>query len=165
MGMVAYFCTVDAATLDRLRADPELMTDYVMPEDVDADPPNCMDIDKSWHCLHFMLTGTAAPGTSPLSWAILGGEDCGDDVGYGPPRVLTPAQVHQIVDALAAIDEPAFRASFDPQAMADADIYLGEAALAEGQEFLDYLVDQYLQVAELYRTAAARDDGVILWLS
>src|SRR5260370_26788417 len=72
-----------------------------------------LDLHKSWHCLHFMLSGKVegSDGTA-LGDAILGGEEIGGeeaDTGYGPPRALTPAEVRNVAAAVAefTIDEKA----------------------------------------------------------
>jgi len=164
MGMAACFAAADAATINQLKADPGQIEEFLFPDDGDSEPPNCMDVDKAWHCIHFMLTGEADEGPAPLSLAILGGEEIGDDVGYGPARVLQPGQVRDIAVALSRIDEPAFKARFDPQAMLTANIYLSEMCVRDGDDALDYLLEKYLALVEFYRAAADRDDGVILWL-
>ena len=33
---------------------------------------NCIDIDKAWHGIHYLLTGTAWGGDPPASWVIFG---------------------------------------------------------------------------------------------
>lgn len=52
-----------------------------------------VDLDKSWHGLHFLFTGTAWEGEEPACFLVLGGEGIGNDVGYGPARVLMPDDV------------------------------------------------------------------------
>lgn len=49
-------------------------------------------LEKSWHVLHYVLSGSAEVVTSPLSQALLGGREVGNDVGYGPARILEPRQ-------------------------------------------------------------------------
>ena len=47
-------------------------------------PTEEIDLDKSWHGIHFLLTGAAWEGERPLNFLILGGEEVGDiDVGHG----------------------------------------------------------------------------------
>src|SRR5687767_14577361 len=46
------------------------------------------DLDKAWHGIHYLLTGTAAEGGKPLDFLVSGGREVGNvDIGYGPARV------------------------------------------------------------------------------
>lgn len=165
MGMVACFSAADAATLDQLKADPYRMEEFLYPDDGEGEPPHCQDIDKSWHCIHFMLAGSTDVSAEPLSWAILGGEEIGDDVGYGPARILEPQQVQSIAAALSKIDEATFKAKFNPKAMQAANVYLSEMCVRDGEEAFEYLLENYRILLAFYQSAAARGDGAILWLS
>lgn len=165
MGMVGCFASADPETLRQLQEDPERMEDFLYPDDGEGEPPHCQDIDKSWHCIHFMLAGSADVGTDPLSWAILGGRETGEEIGYGPARVLDPEEVRGIAAALASIDEATFRSRFNPGALQAADIYLADMCARDGEDALDYLVENYRVLAAFYHDAAARGDGAVLWLS
>lgn len=75
-------------------------------DDGDAEMPDPeLDLGKSWHALHYPLTGTAWEiGDAAASTAILGGDEVGEDSGYGPARVLGPESVRAIAADLDAID-------------------------------------------------------------
>ena len=60
-----------------------------------------LNLEKSWHVLHYLLTGKAEEAPGPLGNAILGGTEIGGDLGYGPARFLTPQQVREV--AVAAV--------------------------------------------------------------
>ena len=52
------------------------------------------DLDKAWHGIHYLLTGTAWAGAEPLNFIVCGGTEVGDiDVGYGPARVFSSNDV------------------------------------------------------------------------
>ena len=162
MGMVACFAAVDTVTANRLRSDPDALEEYLYPDD-DSEPENSVDVDKAWHGIHYLLTGEADGGSPPLAWAVLGGTEVGEDQGYGSPRMLTPEQVRAIADALPT--EDAFKAAFAPADMEAAQVYPEVIWTRDGDEALDYLVENYRPMVEFYRAAAARGDGAILWLS
>lgn len=164
MGMVACFAGLDTATIAGLKSDPAAMEEFLYPDDGDSEPANYIDLDKAWHCIHFMLSGSADSATGPLGWAVLGGDALGDDVGYGPARIMLPDQVLSIATALSSIDEDSFKSRYAPDAMLAASVYLADMCVRDGDEALDYLVDNYLCLAEFYRAAAARGDGAVLWL-
>src|SRR5271165_1779219 len=77
-----------------------------------SDPLN---IDKSWHGIHFLLTSSAWGGTPPLSNAVLGGTEFGPDLGYGPARYLTPDQVKEVAAGLDRITGETLRGRFNPR--------------------------------------------------
>jgi hypothetical protein len=85
---------------------------------------SCRSLDKSWHGLHFVLTGTDWEGDPPLNFLGRGGTPVGDvDVGYGPARVLSPSEVAELDAALGAISDEEFARRFDPARLAEAEIY------------------------------------------
>jgi Domain of unknown function (DUF1877) len=163
MGMVGCFAAVDPETLRRLRNDPALIDGYLHPDDGDSDPPNYIDVDKAWHGIHYLLSGKADVGAEPLSWAVMGGEEIGDEVGYGPARFLEPELVRNIAAWLP--DDSVFKSRFDPQAMERAGIYPEVIWVRDDTDALEYLVENYRELVAFYKSAAERGDGAILWLS
>lgn len=163
MGMVGCFAAVDPDTLQRLRNDPSLIDAYLHPDDGDGDPPHYIDVDKGWHGIHYLLTGRSDAGAEPLSWAVLGGEEIGDEIGYGPARFMAPEHVRSVAGSLPA--DTVFRSRFDPPAMEKAGIYPEAIWVRDGDGALDYLVENYRGLIAFYKSAAERGDGAILWLS
>lgn len=164
MGMVSCFAAVPPAMIAQLKSDPSEMEALLFPDEDDDEPENLIDVDKSWHCIHFMLSGSADGGSTPLSWAILGGEEFGDDIGYGPARILLPDEVRMIATALSDISEEDFKSRYAPQAMQAADVYLSDMCVRDGDDALFYLASNYVNLNEFYRNAAFRGDGVVLWI-
>ena len=162
MGMAACFIAIDKDAVMSFRANPDSLEEFLNDQFESEEPTNIVDVDKAWHCIHFMLTGQADGGDEPLSWAILGGEETGGDAGYGPARILTPDQVRTLSSALASIDKVAFSSRYDPLAMKRADVYLSEMCVRDGDEALVYIVDNYLALTDFYRDAAERGDGAVL---
>jgi hypothetical protein len=148
-----------------LRAEPERLADYLFPDDDEGtELEHAIDLDKAWHGIHYLLNGTAEGGDEPYSLVILGGQEIGEDLGYGPARLLFPDQVADIAGALRELDADALEARFDAAAMEEAQIYPGQIWSRDGQEALDYLLHHYAQLVDFYEAAAARGDGMILWL-
>ena len=87
---------------------------------LDADHPQ-LDLDKGWNGLQFLLTGDTYL-TTGLGAALMGGDEVGDDLGYGPARWLTPAEVAAVSEELAGADIDALRADWtnrDPRITAE----------------------------------------------
>ena len=164
MGMITCFASVDSDTIARLKSNPGEVEGFLYPDDGDNEPANYMDLDKSWHCIHFMLTGSAGECAGPLGRAVFGGVAIGDDCGYGPARIIDPNQVQTIATALASIDEGNFKSRYAPDAMLAANVYLADMCVRDGGDALDYIVQNYRSLTEFYRGAASRRDGAILWI-
>src|ERR1700722_3238791 len=98
MSMIGTFRRTRDARLDALVSNPDTISDYLAgyPDDA-ADAGEAyadLDVDKAWHGLHFLLTGTAWEGAPPLDFIVKGGRQIGDvDVGYGPARAFSSADV------------------------------------------------------------------------
>ena len=82
------------------------------------------DVDKAWHALHFMFTGTDWEGGFPEGFLLSQGEPVGKvDVGYGPARSFTAGEVHEIDRFLSSLSDDALRSRLDFDAMHRKEIY------------------------------------------
>ena len=123
-----------------------------------------LDIDKSWHLIHFLLTGHAWEGSGPVALAVLGGEPIGDeDVGYGPARGLNPAEVASVANALATLSPAELWSRFDARAAKLAEIYPdGWSGAAHERE---YVLGHYAELQRFFVESAAAGDAVIAYLN
>ncbi len=120
-----------------------------------------VSLEKSWHGLHFALTGSAWDGEPPLNFLATGGEPVGDvDVGYGPARLLMPDQVASLSAALERITDDEFARRFDLGALTKEAIYP-----QIWDEPLEDLLEEYrgyLGFAKALIAEASRDGQAIL---
>lgn len=126
-----------------------------------------IDLDKAWHGIHFMLTSTAWEGAPPLNFLMHGGTVIGEvEVGYGPARGMTAAEVQAVAAALAGIDEAFMRARFDPVQMTQLDIYPGiwDRDPAE-DDSLGYCLEYFGALRVFVMRAAERGAGLIISLT
>lgn len=124
------------------------------------------DVDKAWHGLHFMLTGSAWEGEEPLCFLVKGGTPVGDvEVGYGPARALSAAEVRSLDAALRPIDEEWLRRRFDPERMMKLDIYpsIWDRDPAEDDTF-GYCVENFHGLKAFVAKAASQGKGMVLCL-
>jgi hypothetical protein len=117
------------------------------------------DLEKSWHVLHYLLTGEAEQAQPPLGNAILGGTEIGDDLGYGPARFLTPQQVQEVASALANVTKENLASRFNLEAMIRAGVYpvRDESELELAQEYLEPL-------SRYYSDAASAGNAMVLYI-
>ena len=85
MGMVACFASASPEELTRLLNDPTGLEEYLHSET--DDPPDYIDLDKSWHAIHYMLCGDAMEGSGPGAQAVLADKKS-VRIGATVPRAL-----------------------------------------------------------------------------
>jgi hypothetical protein len=120
---------------------------------------NGLNLEKSWHVLHYLLTGKPEDAPPPLGNAILGGKEIGPDLGYGPVRFLDPDEVREVASALSTITSEDLARRFDLQAMIAANIYpvRDESELQMAQEYFQHL-------ARYYSEAVAAGNAMLLYV-
>jgi hypothetical protein len=125
-----------------------------------------LDLEKAWHALHFLFTGTADGGTEPACFILTGGEDVGDDDDVAA-RLLRPEQVRDFAAFLAALTPEELRRRFDPARMAALEIYpdpIWERPDEMPAE-LDHLIESFEALRDFVAAAAAAGDAVVVSVS
>ncbi|MEO0423016.1 MAG: YfbM family protein [Pseudomonadota bacterium] len=159
--MVAMFKILDEDELEMIKSDADAVEELLFPEDVDDPFEGQHGLDKSWHSLHYLLTGSAEPDGTPAGDAILGGTPVGGDLGYGPARLIDHQQVLRVAAALQEADLAAAYANLDRAAASAAKLYCGFEFSQDEQEYLRGYFDTLLEV---YSTAAADGTAVLAYL-
>jgi hypothetical protein len=90
--------------------------------------PDLLSLDKSWHIIHFLLTGdkTMTPHHSPdkpLHNVVMGGTPTQVETGYGPVRVIEKADVKEIATALASVSPESFESKYTIADLNAANLY------------------------------------------
>lgn len=159
---------------DREEAIDLLEASGCKPEDLPSLPPEdfghgpgervVTDLDKAWHGIHFLLTGSACEGESPWCYLLRGGQYVGDvDVGYGAARALSAAEVRDWANALATLPVSDFRARFDAERMVANDIYPDFRDRApEDDDTLGYLEEYYSVLREYVVAASQNGMGLLI---
>lgn len=125
------------------------------------------DIDKAWHGIHFLLTGSASEGDAPLNFMVKGGHEAdGCDIGYGPGRMFTSEQVKQIDEALQGISKEEFESRYDPAKMMAEEIY---PAIwdrpKEEDDAIVYISENFVGLKDYIHRACELNMGMIVGLS
>jgi hypothetical protein len=165
VAMVGAYARVTQDELDRGLADPDWAYEYLgelEESDYRGDDPagsgRTFDVDKAWNGIGYLLN---AAGSGPVD-VVTGGEPVStEDLGYGPARFLTPAQVGEGARYLAAMRWELLARHFDPAQLNADDIY---PATWDDAHALDYLRSNYEGLVQFFSAAAAAGDAVILWL-
>ncbi|HEU4439969.1 MAG TPA: DUF1877 family protein, partial [Methylomirabilota bacterium] len=110
-----------------LRLTPITITEVVPesergagPEPRPPDPNRTIDIEKAWHGLHFLFTGTADSDEEPGCYLSAGGTHL-DDEGWS--RALRPDQTRRFADFLGNLTPEDLRRRYHPERMTKLRIY------------------------------------------
>lgn len=162
MSMIGNYRRVNKDDLAALQADPAAVPDFLYEED--PPPDHHLEIDKTWHAIHFLLNGTTWEGTGAIFDAILGGEVLGEeDVGYGPARFLTPKEVKATATALNEISIQDLMEKFDAHELNDNDIYPQHWT---GHEVdVRYVTDNFARLVRFFQLAANSGDAMLLYIN
>ena len=162
MSMTGAFVALSRSELDTLIADPANVGEFFIEQLQAQDESHVLGIDKSWHGIHFLLTGEQYGGEPPASLPILGGVEFGPEISYGSARYLMPHEVKEAAAHLAATPVEALKARYKPQQLEKADIYPTGIWESEGDQAFEYLAHWYVPLQEFYAKAAARGEAMLL---
>ena len=141
---------------------------WVPPEHPARADDRQLDLDKGWHGLHFLFTGTAWEGEEPGCFLVAGGEDIGDDEADSQPRVLDANQVRRFSEFLAGLSTEELQRRFDPARMTSLEIYperiwKRDPAARRESEF-EHLREAFGDLRTFVGAAAEQGDAIIVHL-
>jgi hypothetical protein len=131
------------------------------------DEGEILDLDKSWHGIHYLLTGTAWEGDPPLNFLVTGGHEVGDEeIGSGPARTYTAGETREVATALSALSDAELRARFSPKEMMRLEIYpeIWDRDPAE-DDTLGYLMEYLGLLRTAVATVVERGHGLLVTLT
>jgi hypothetical protein len=168
MSMIGNFLLLPDADVDGLLGAPASVHDLLRERVYEVDPPDgYVDVDKAWHCLHFLLTGTAWEGAPPLDFIATGGTAIGDeDVGYGPARVLRATEVAELNTLLEPLPSEVLVRRLDAALTESLEIYpQGWKELETTPDSLGYFTDAYEQLRALVQRGARERQALLTWIA
>lgn len=152
---------VDAATAGRLLENPNQVADIL-----DNLSGSSFNVHKAWHAIHYLLTGSADGGQEPQCFLLEGGallcEPDGDaDFGYGPPRLLQPAQVRAFDGVLQPINRlSVLRERFDHARMVTDGVYCMNDD--DEDEDLEFTAEFFKGLRRFIQRAAEAGQAVVI---
>lgn len=146
MSMIGNFFAIEEAKAKELMRNPDTIEDFIYSEESPIDDSDdFLDIDKSWHGIHFILTGDIWEGAPPARDVILGGEAVGKDVGYGPARFLSIEDVKNVHSYLLKIESNFIKENYNSEELGKNEIY----PEGWGAEDYDYLTGYFEDLKKL----------------
>jgi hypothetical protein len=166
MSMVFEGVALTAEQVEAVSTDPGTIEELIFGDDESDDPDGetVVDLDKAWHGIHFLLTGTVEDASSVLGRAIMGGRPVGPDNGYGPARLLEANEVRVIAAALAAVDLKQLSVGYDALEFERQGIY-PNGIWEEDDVLDDYLLPNLRRLTKFYSAAAMTGSAVVLALT
>ena len=125
-----------------------------------------IDIDKAWHVLHFLLTGTSSEGDFPQGFLLTAGNPVGDvDVGYGPVRSFTVREVLILRDYLVSVDKEVLRERFLPSTFSENEIYPNVWDRSDQDDEWPYFEGAFEETVLFIRETADKGMALLIYLN
>lgn len=158
MGMVWLMTRASDAQMAEQFADPSHVYDFVNSDEGDQ-AGRVLDLDKQWHAVHFLLTGSAGPTDNPLSLIVGRFEEIGPDNGYGAAWFIPKEALTAFDRALAGLTDEQWAARYDAVAAVAEQVYLAETLQDEGDEVLTFLADDIARLRAFVAAAVRVGDN------
>ncbi|MEO5867538.1 MAG: DUF1877 family protein [Sphingomonas sp.] len=126
-----------------------------------------IDLDKSWHIIHYLLTGEISRAPEPLG---LIGDDLHPladiELGSGKPNVISADIVKAFTDAVADMSDEDFLSRFKPDDMPNDELYLGDLIeRGDGDDIKGYTLDNFHRLRDFVAAAAKDGQSLITYFS
>lgn len=160
MSMIGNYMMIDENIIDEIRSGNIAIDSILYDEEISKD--EFLDIDKSWHAIHYLICQDEWDGELPLFNIVLGRKEINEeDIGYGPARFLSVAEVKETYNAIEPITRKELYSKFDWKDMNKHEIYPGY----QGEEDFEYIGDYFEEVKEFFRKAAHKEKAMILYIN
>jgi hypothetical protein len=133
--------------------------------ELDANEGARCDLEKSWHGIHYLLTGTAWEGAPPLDFLVDGGRQVGRiDPEHGPVRAFRASEARAIYEGMSGLSPYELRKRFNARDMVAKEIYpdiWARSALEE--DSLRYLMDNLDKLRAFLRQTVEAQLGILVF--
>jgi uncharacterized protein DUF1877 len=129
---------------------------------------SALDLEKSWHMLHYLFTGHVDDSNAPGN-ALLTGESIGGDVGYGPARLHDETATREFARFLETLDVARLQARVNLREMTRLRVYAMPMGPGSDAEYEGELRTEVAHYVPLLRDYVARMSekryGLLTWVS
>ena len=126
-----------------------------------------LDLEKSWHLLHYLFTGSVDAAAAPAG-ALMGGDAVGGDGGYGPARLHDAEQTQDFARFLATLDLAGLQARVDYQEMSRIPLYgmpMGGPEPELESELRAEVATYFPRLRDYVARMAEKEYGLLIWLT
>ncbi len=125
------------------------------------------ELDKAWHAIHFVLTGSPDATRMPLSlivedWPNIGTQD-EHALGKGPAQAVDAGAMARFHEALSRVNDDQLRLRYDIEDMAAHHVYHAEELLQDIDHGWRYVRDHIDTLRGFAAGAAAAGSGAVVW--
>lgn len=159
MGITCELYALPPAQCDRILTDPVWAAALFRGE---YTPPRSLKLEKSWHGLHFLLTGTCWEGDPPLDFLLHGGQSIYAGMGEDAPRLFRPVEVQMLDKVLAGISNATFWSRFDRARMRKLNIYPVQDWDEPEADLREHYVASFRALKRLIHDASASGMGLLV---
>jgi hypothetical protein len=125
-----------------------------------------IDLDKSWHLMHFLLTGSAEGTDTPTSFLLDDWPPIGDvEIGWGKAWAIDAEGLRRFNEALREVEDDSLCVRFDTERMKAEDVYLADAFEGDEAEGCNYVLHHLSVLRTFVAEAARRNCGAIGYLT
>ncbi|MBN9247461.1 MAG: YfbM family protein [Hyphomicrobium sp.] len=121
-----------------------------------------INLDKSWHAIHFLMTGDGVSTTLPAG-TLFAGKVVSDDLGCGPARLLAPQEVAAFARLLNDKPDNFVERELDFDALQNSEIYPNIWDRRDPAD-LQYISWHFSRLTKFFDDAARSGDHVVLAL-
>ena len=158
MGMTANLLKVSKGKIVELQSDPSLVGSLVMDTiQGNVEASDFLDLYKSWNALDVLLNDGESGAEAD---AVMGGTPVGEDLGFGPARMLDDVEVARVSSALTSITTGEFEKRFDVEKMHDVYAFHPEDA----EDEWPVISELFEELKKFYASAAEQSCGMLLYL-
>jgi len=123
-----------------------------------------LDLEKSFHGLHYLFTGSVQEGEEPLCYLLHKGRGIGA-CNIGEVKAISGDQLAAFEAALQAIDKKELLRRYDAKPMAEAEINVFDVVCCDTEDGREYFCEKLVQLKEFLKAASVRKQGMIIWLT
>jgi hypothetical protein len=160
MSMIGNYLMIDESIIQDVQTGRRLIEELLYESEIQDD--DFLDIDKSWHAIHFLLCNDTWGGEKPLFNVVLGGTEINqEDVGYGPARFLSVLEVKDTYKAIESISEDDMKEKFDWKELNNSEIY---PTFRSNEEF-GYVWGHFEELKEFFKKASDTGKAMLLYIN
>lgn len=141
---------------------PRSAHEQPVPERTDGDET---DLDKAWHVVHYLLSGTPGRGDGPL--ALIGDDlhPLADlDFGLGKPNVISAEMVRAFNEAASVMTDEEFLARYVPSEMPLEELYMGDViARGDVNDIREYALENFQILKAFVQQATESGEAIITY--
>jgi len=126
------------------------------------------DLDKAWHGLHYLLTGSPWEGDPPLNFLLGGGTEIDIEVADAQPRTFTASETRALQQTLGGITQDALLRRYVPADLTRLEIYpdvIWERDDGTDADPRQYLLEYWKVLRDFVDAAVKEDLGLIVFIS